>query len=114
MLARTVNPRLDAGRCCEQLDAIAARCRELIVEPSSAREKCRVLNRVLFHDYGFRGNIEHYTDPLNSYLDVVLERKKGIPVSLSIVYLLVAQRAGLELEPVGLPGHFMVGCFLDA
>lgn len=113
LLARTVNPGLDSGRCCEQLNAIAARCRELIVEPSSAREKCRVLNRVLFHDYGFHGNVEQYTDPLNSFLDEVLTRRKGIPVSLSIVYLLVAQRVGLELEPVGLPGHFMVGCFLD-
>lgn len=113
LLARTVNPEIDSGRCCEQLDAIAARCRELIVEPSSAREKCRILNRVLFHDCGFHGNVEQYTDPLNSFLDVVLERRKGIPISLCIVYLLVAQRVGLELEPVGLPGHFMVGCFLD-
>ena len=114
MLARTVRPDLDSGHCCEQVDTIAARCRELIVEPSSAREKCRVLNRVLFHDCGFHGNVEQYTDPLNSYLDQVLHRRKGIPISLSIVYLLVAQRVGLELEPVGLPGHFMVGCFLDA
>ncbi|MDP3072087.1 MAG: transglutaminase-like domain-containing protein [Opitutaceae bacterium] len=113
LLARTVSPRLDAGECCTQLDAIAARCRELIVEPSSAREKCRIINRVLFHECGFHGNVEHYTDPLNSFLDQVLERRTGIPISLSIVYLLVAQRAGLELEPVGLPGHFVVGCFSD-
>jgi regulator of sirC expression with transglutaminase-like and TPR domain len=111
LLARTVRPDLDAGRCCERLDAIAARCRELIAEPSSAREKCRVINRVLFHDEGFHGNVEQYTDPLNSFLDQVLERKKGIPLSLSLVYLLVARRLGLDLEPVGLPGHFMVGCF---
>lgn len=113
LLARTVRPDVDPGRCCEELDRIAARCRELIVEPSSAREKCRVLNRVLFHDFGFRGNLDQYTDPLNSFLDQVLERRKGIPISLSIVYLLVAQRIGLELEPIGLPGHFMVGCFLE-
>ncbi len=113
LLARTVRPDLDAGRCCEQLDEIASRCRELIVEPSSAREKCRIINRVLFHDHGFRSNTENYTDPLNSFLDQVLARRKGIPISLSMVYLLVAQRLGLELEPVGLPGHFMVGCFLD-
>ena len=113
LLARTVSPRLDVGDCCAQLDAIAARCRELIVEPSSAREKCRVINRVLFHEQGFHGNVENYTDPLNSFLDQVLERHTGIPLSLSIVYLLVAQRAGLELEPVGLPGHFVVGCFSD-
>lgn len=113
LLARTVTPRLDPGACCAQLDAIAARCRELIVEPSSPREKCRVLNRVLFHEWGFHGNVEHYTDPRNSFLDQVLERRTGIPLSLSIVYLLVAGRLGLELEPVGLPGHFLVGCFTD-
>ena len=113
LLARTVSPRLDAGDCCQQLDKIAARCRELIVEPSSAREKCRVLNRVLFHEWGFHGNVENYTDPRNSFLDQVLERRTGIPLSLSIVYLLVAERIGIELEPVGLPGHFIVGCFAD-
>lgn len=113
LLARTVAPRLDAGACCAQLDAIAARCRELIVEPSSAREKCRVLNRVLFHEWGFHGNVEHYTDPRNSFIDQVLERRTGLPLSLSVIYLLVAGRAGLELEPVGLPGHFLVGCFTD-
>jgi regulator of sirC expression with transglutaminase-like and TPR domain len=113
LLARTVSPQLDAGECCGQLDKIAARCRELIVEPSSAREKCRVLNRVLFHEWGFHGNVENYTDPRNSFIDQVLARRTGIPLSLSIVYLLVAERLGLELEPVGLPGHFIVGCFTD-
>jgi regulator of sirC expression with transglutaminase-like and TPR domain len=113
LLARTVRPDLDAGGCCAELDGIAARCRELIVEPSSTREKCRVLNRVLFHEWGFHGNLEHYTDPRNSFLDQVLERRTGLPISLSIVYLLVAGRLGLELEPVGLPGHFIVGCFAE-
>jgi hypothetical protein len=59
LLARTVAPRLEASACCTQLDAIATRCRELIVEPSSARERCRVINRVLFHEWGFHGNVEH-------------------------------------------------------
>lgn len=113
LLSRTVSPDLDVGACCGALDEIAARCRELIVEPSSAREKCRVLNRVLFHERGFHGNVDHYTDPLNSFLDQVLVRRTGIPISLSIVYLLIAQRVGLTLEPVGLPGHFVVGCYLD-
>jgi len=113
LLARTVSPRLDVGACCTALDAIGARCRELISEPASAREKCRVINRVLFHEWGFHGNVEHYTDPRNSFLDQVLARRTGIPISLSVIYLLVAERAGLELEPVGLPGHFIVGCFAD-
>ena len=113
LLSRTVFTNLDAGACCEQLDALAARCRELFAEPLSVREKCRIINRVLFHENGFRGNIEHYTDPLNSFLDQTLARRKGTPLSLSIVYLLVAQRLGMDLEPVGLPGHFMVGCYLE-
>ncbi len=113
LLARTVSPRLDVGACCTALDTMAARCRELIVEPATPREKCRIVNRVLFHEWGFHANVEHYTDPKNSFLDQVLARRTGIPVSLSIVYLLVAERLGLELEPVGLPGHFIVGCFTD-
>jgi regulator of sirC expression with transglutaminase-like and TPR domain len=111
LLSRTVTPGLDAGACCAELDRIASRCRELISEPASTREQCRVINRVLFHEWGFHGNVEHYTDPLNSLLDQVLARRTGIPLSLSIVYLLVAERLGLALEPVGLPGHFIVGCF---
>ena len=113
LLARTVSPRLNAGDVIGQLDAIATRCRELIVDPSSAREKCRVLNRVMFHEWGFHGNVENYTDPRNSFIDQVLERRTGIPLSLSMIYLLVAERLGIELEPVGLPGHFIVGCFSD-
>lgn len=113
LLSRTIFPAIDIGACCALLDEIAGRCRDLIAEPMTAREKCRVINRVLFHDYGFRGNHEHYTDPLNTFIDRVLERRKGIPISLSIVYLLVAQRLGLELEPVGLPGHFVIGCYVE-
>ena len=114
LLARTVLPATDAGACAGELDRLARRCRELTAEPASARERCRVLNRVLFHEAGFRGNTENYADPLNSFLPQVLERRKGIPISLGIVYLLVAQRIGLELEPVGMPGHFLVGCFTEA
>ena len=113
LLARTVHPHLDIGWCCTTLDAIAARCRELIAEPSSTREKCRIVNRVLFHEWGFHGNREHYTDPLNSFLDQVLERRTGLPLSLSIVYLLVAERLELELEAVGLPNHVIVGCYTE-
>jgi len=92
----------------------AARCRELIDPPATPREQCLVLNRVLFQEYGLRGNVEHYADPRNSFLDEVLARRIGIPLSLCTVYLLVAQRIGLSLEPVGLPGHFLLGCYVEA
>jgi regulator of sirC expression with transglutaminase-like and TPR domain len=111
LLARTVTPQLDVARCCYALDSMATRCRELLAEPCSLRDKCRVLNRVLFHEWGFRGSAEHGTDPRQSLLDQVIYRRKGGPVTLSLVYLLVANRLGLEFEPIGLPGHFFVGCY---
>jgi regulator of sirC expression with transglutaminase-like and TPR domain len=113
LLNRTVFPNIDIGACCEKLDALAARCRELFAEPMTTRAKCRVINRVLFHEHGFRGNSEHYADPLNSFLEQVLVRRKGIPITLCLVYILVGQRLGLDLEPVGLPAHFVIGCYTD-
>ena len=109
LLARTVNPALDVTAVCAQLDAFAARARKLMPKAATMRAQCRVLNRVLFEEYGLRGNADHYADPRNSFIDQVLERRLGIPISLSVIYLLVAQRVGLELEPVGVPGHFLVG-----
>ncbi len=113
LLTRTVSAGLDVAACCRTLDAIAARCHELMDEPMSLREKCRVINRVLFHEYGFRGDVEHCNDPRNSLFDHVLARRRGIPVTLGIVYLLVARRLDLPLEPVAPPGHFVVGCHAD-
>lgn len=113
LLARTALAEVDAGAVTQELDRLAARCRELISEPAAIRERCRVINRVLFHEAGFRGNTEHYEDPLNSFLPTVLERRTGLPITLAMVYLLVARRLGVELEPVALPGHFLVGCFTE-
>lgn len=109
LLSRTVNPSLDVTAVCAQLDAFAARARKLMPRAATMRAQARVINRVLFEEYGLRGNVDNYTDPKNSLIDQVLERRVGIPISLSIVYLLVAQRVGLEVEPVGVPGHFLVG-----
>jgi regulator of sirC expression with transglutaminase-like and TPR domain len=111
LLGRTIYPEIDIASVCGEIDRIAARCRELTVEPATDRERCKVINRVLFHEMGFRGNVEEYADPENSFLHRVLERRKGLPITLSVLYLLVASRCGLQLEPVGLPGHFLVGCY---
>ncbi|HSH08756.1 MAG TPA: transglutaminase-like domain-containing protein, partial [Oceanipulchritudo sp.] len=95
----------------EGLDILARRCRELGVAQMTSRERCKLINRVLFHEYGFRGNTEDFEDPLNSCIEAVFRRRKGLPITLSAIYILVAQRMGMELEPISLPGHFMVGCF---
>jgi regulator of sirC expression with transglutaminase-like and TPR domain len=111
LLNRTVNASLDVTALCLQLDALAARCLKLRPETASLREHCDVLNRVLFQEFGLRGDPGPDADPRNGLLDQVLARRLGLPVSLSIVYLLVARRTGLELEPVSVPGHFLVGCY---
>jgi regulator of sirC expression with transglutaminase-like and TPR domain len=111
LLDRTLYPDLETSKVCLFIDKMAARCREIMVMPSSQVERCKVLNRVIFHEFGFRGDVENYYDPENSFLSRVIDRRRGIPITLSILYILVGQRCNLQLEPVGVPGRFMVGCF---
>lgn len=113
LLERSVDDTVTAAVYKRFLDEVSDRCRELLVHPSTAWEKCRTLNRVIFGEYGFCGDVEHFYDPQNSLLSKVIERRRGLPLSLSVLYLLVADRCGLELAPVAMPGRFMVGCFLD-
>jgi len=111
LLDRTVNPRIDTARYGNLLDEMGIRALDLFIEPCSYKEKCRVLNRVIFHENGFTGDIEEYKNPNSSFITHVLDSKKGIPMSLSIIYILVAMRCGVDLRPIAVPGRFMVGCF---
>lgn len=114
VIARLEYPRLDATAYLEQLDALgeAAR-RELDRRASQAGDPSgqtpiRVFNRFLFEEQGFTGNRERYEDPRNSCLNEVLDRRTGIPITLSLVYMEVGRRAGLQIEGVNFPGHFLV------
>lgn len=78
----------------------------------TAYESVRVLNKVFFEQYGFKGNSQNYTSPLNSYLNTVIETKKGNPLSLSILYSIVAQQLELPIYGVNLPNHFILA-FMD-
>jgi regulator of sirC expression with transglutaminase-like and TPR domain len=111
LINRVIAPELEILPVRSGLDALAGRCREIRVAPMTPREQCKLMNRILFHEAGFRGNTEDFEDPLNSCIEAVFRRRKGLPILLSAIYILVGQRLGLELEPIGLPGHFMVGCF---
>jgi len=113
LLERTIFPALGPAETHGFLDNAATRCRQLLLSPATAREKCLVINRVLFHELGFRGDAENYHDPRNSFLNQAIQRRRGVPLTLSAIYLLVGQRCNVELEPIGLPGRFMVGCFTD-
>src|SRR6185369_878017 len=89
-----------------RIDAIAAPVGRL--EGCSAEEQASVLAEHLFSALGFRGNAEEYYDPRNSFMNDVLDRRLGIPISLSILYVEVARRAGVRASGVGFPGHFLV------
>src|SRR3954471_9084911 len=78
------------------------------LDPAAEARGCA---RVLGARHGFAGDAEHYDDPANSMLDLVLERRRGLPIALSVVYVEVARRAGVALVGVGLPGHYVVGHF---
>lgn len=74
----------------------------------TAYESVRILNKIFFEQYGFKGNSQNYTSPLNSYINTVIETKKGNPLSLSILYSIVAQQLGLPIYGVNLPNHFIL------
>ena len=105
LLARTEYPALDLPAQLARLDALAARAE---CNPrQSPRANIASLNRLLFEEENFAGNEEEYDDPRNSYLNDVLDRKIGIPITLSLVYQEVARRCGLPVVGVGFPGHFL-------
>lgn len=108
LIARFAYPDLDVAANARSLDAMAAEVRDRLGRKTSGEEAVNTINRYLFAEQGFGGNRRHYYDPDNSYLNKVLERKTGIPISLSIVYLLVGKRLNLPLFGVGMPGHFLV------
>jgi regulator of sirC expression with transglutaminase-like and TPR domain len=113
LLDRSIYPDLETSTYSFFLDKLADRCRELMLQPSSPRMTCEVINRVLFHEYGFRGARENFENPQNSFLHQVLDRREGLPITLCAVYILIARRIGFELDPIGTPGRFMVGCFAE-
>jgi regulator of sirC expression with transglutaminase-like and TPR domain len=100
-------PELDVPRYLGRLDALAAALR-VRLEDLRPRAVIAALNRLLFEEEGFQGNTEDYYDPRNSFLNDVLDRRKGIPITLSAVYMEVGRRAGMDVEGVSLPGHFVV------
>ena len=107
-IARTEYPLLDVPYYLARLDALAERVRRRMRNSPTARETIALLNRVLFDEEGLRGNREDYYDPRNSFLNDVLDRKLGIPITLSIVYLDVAKRVGFPIAGTGMPGHFLL------
>ncbi|MBI4885981.1 MAG: transglutaminase family protein [Acidobacteria bacterium] len=114
VIARLEYPHLDAAAYLERLDALGGHARECIdrhqheTGDDSLPARIRSVNQFLFERERFTGNRERYEDPRNSCLNEVLDRRTGIPITLSIVYMEIGRRAGLRIDGVNFPGHFLV------
>jgi regulator of sirC expression with transglutaminase-like and TPR domain len=107
-IAAEIYPALDIGSYIAWLDAQGERARERLSPSGSPPVVIAEFNRLIFDELGFHANVEQYYDARNSYLNEVIERRTGIPITLSLVYIEIGTRAGLRMEGVGLPGHFVV------
>jgi regulator of sirC expression with transglutaminase-like and TPR domain len=110
ILAGAEYPNLDIAAYLARVDEMGARLRGRLRQDMASAERVLALNRYLFDELGFAGNAAEYYDPRNSYLNEVLDRRLGIPITLSVVYLEVGRRIGLALHGVAFPGHFLVKC----
>jgi regulator of sirC expression with transglutaminase-like and TPR domain len=106
-------PELDVSGYLSRLDAYADVIRSRLPNAASAKQIIDAINRYLFKDLGYRGNIDDYYDPRNSYLNDVMDRRLGIPITLSLIFIEIAKRLGLKTQGVSFPGHFLVKCHLD-
>src|SRR5437667_1819167 len=121
MIARVEYPKLDAGPYLDQLDALGREAQRRVSEAPISNDtplhadperyaRVIALNNYLFRELQFVGNEVQYEDPRNSFLNEVLDRRTGIPITLALLYMEVARRAGLHVVGVNFPGHFLVRC----
>lgn len=108
LIARLEYPELDIDSYMARIKSFADEIRKDLASDADAGVVLNKLNKVLFVDNGFEGNSEHYYDPKNCFLNDVIDRKLGIPISLSILYIELGKELGLPLSGVSFPGHFLV------
>ena len=105
LLARTQHPEINTAAYSALLDDFAGELREWLAAGDPQQRKLERVNEFIFGKLGFTGNMENYYDPENSFLNYVLDRRTGNPVSLCVIYILLTRRLGLPVSGVGLPGH---------
>jgi regulator of sirC expression with transglutaminase-like and TPR domain len=107
-IAQDVDPQLDLEATQVEVDILAAKLQRRLASDASNVQKLRLLNHFFYRELGFAGNVNDYYDPDNSYLHRVLSTRRGIPISLAILYMEVAQQIGLNVKGVSFPGHFLM------
>ena len=113
-LALDEYPDGDVQQVLDSVDQLAQRLRRRLSPDADPLQRLRMLNQFFFKDLGFAGNVNHYHDPDNSYLHVVLRTRRGIPVSLAVLWLELAQGLRLKARGINFPGHFLVKVNLPA
>ena len=107
-LAQDEYPELDTQQVLSEVDHLLARLKRRLPADASALHKLRVLNHLFFDELGFRGNVNNYYDPDNSFISQVLKTRQGIPISLAVLWLEVANGIGLNAKGINFPGHFLI------
>jgi regulator of sirC expression with transglutaminase-like and TPR domain len=108
MIAEDAYPGLPVERYLGDLERMALKLRARLPQTTRAEERVAALNHFLYEELGYRGNTKEYYDPRNSYLNDVMDRRTGIPITLAVLYIALGRRIGLPLEGVSFPGHFLV------
>lgn len=108
LIAEDAYPALDVDGYAGEIDRLAKRLRARLGASAGEEERIVALNEFLFDDLGFSGNTDDYYDPRNSYLNEVIDRRTGIPITLAVLYMEIGRRIGLALDGVSFPGHFLV------
>lgn len=108
LIAKSGYPTLEVASYIQILDHLAEEVRPRLRATDSPIQRIQVFNKYLFEEKAFRGNRTDYYDPENSFLNRVIDRRTGIPISLSVLYLLLGKRLTLPFKGVGMPGHFLV------
>lgn len=111
LIAKAAYPDLNQALYLERLDRMASRVKLDMTADTESVDIIAKLNCILFEQEKFRGNSDNYYDPDNSFLNRVLDRKTGIPITLSLIYIEVAGRLGLDVRGIGLPGHFIAALY---
>ncbi len=107
-LAQDEYPDLDVQQVLGDVDQLLARLKRRLPADAAPLQRLRMLNQFFFRDLSFGGNVNDYYDPDNSYLNAVLRTRRGIPISLAVLWMELAQGLGLHARGVAFPGHFMV------
>ncbi|WP_431273731.1 SirB1 family protein [Variovorax ureilyticus] len=107
-IAQDEYPELDVQQVLGDVDQLLARLKRRLPADAAPLQRLRALNQFFFHDLSFGGNVNDYYDPDNSYLNAVLRTRRGIPISLAVLWMELAHGLGLQARGVGFPGHFML------